>query len=148
MPARISVKDRDLRYMLVNKAQAESIGVTPQQAIGKRYSDYYNRKYSEDAWRRYIDDVIERDRRALAGESILFHEETVAQRDGEWAPIEWLRLLAEMQARDGVDPLALSEALEDVREQYLGLRRLIERRAETEERLMLPQQEAAVRRAA
>jgi signal transduction histidine kinase len=31
-----------------------------------------------------MDDVDERDRRALAGESILFHEETVERRDGEF----------------------------------------------------------------
>ena len=84
VPARISVKDRDLRYILVNKAQADALGVSPQQAMGKRYADYYNHKFSEDTWRAYMDDVDERDRRSLAGKSILFHEETVERRDGEF----------------------------------------------------------------
>ena len=84
VPARISVKDRDLHYILVNKAQADALGVSPQQAMGKKYRDYYNNKFSEEVWSGYMDDVDERDRRSLAGESILFHEETVERRDGEF----------------------------------------------------------------
>jgi PAS domain S-box-containing protein len=83
LPARISVKDRSLRYVLVNLAQAEEFGCSPEAAIGKRKHDFDIADVSIDAGRRFVDDLHSRDHRVLtSGTSILNYEETLPQKSG------------------------------------------------------------------
>ena len=83
LPARISVKDRALRYVLVNLAQAEEFGCPPAAAIGKRKHDFDLADVSADAGRSFVEDLQSRDHRVLAsGVSILNYEETLPQKSG------------------------------------------------------------------
>jgi PAS domain S-box-containing protein len=83
LPARISVKDRSLRYVLVNLAQAAEFGCPPEAAIGKRKHDFDIADASAEAGRSFVDDLHSRDHRVLtSGTSILNYEETLPQRNG------------------------------------------------------------------
>jgi PAS domain S-box-containing protein len=83
LPARISVKDRALRYVLVNLAQAEEFGCPPEAAIGRRKHDFEIADVSADAGRSFVEDLHSRDHRVLAsGRSILNYEETLPQKSG------------------------------------------------------------------
>ena len=72
----------------------------------------------------------------------------VVTRGGEWSHDDWLALLAEFP--DGaIEPWALGELLEGLREQFFGLQRWLDRRSAREERLVLDAAAPApVRRAA
>ena len=83
LPARISVKDRELRYVLVNVPQAEEFGCSPAAAIGKRKEDFAIGGVPEDASKAFIEDLQSRDHRVLeTGEAILNFEETLPQTNG------------------------------------------------------------------
>jgi PAS domain S-box-containing protein len=45
VPAMISAKDRDLRYVFMNRYQAGLYGVTPEQAVGKTATELMGRDY-------------------------------------------------------------------------------------------------------
>ena len=45
VPAMISAKDKDSRYLVMNRWQAELYGVTPAQAVGKTAADLINAEY-------------------------------------------------------------------------------------------------------
>ena len=45
VPAIISAKDKDSRYLVINRWQAELYGVTPAQAVGKTAADLINAEY-------------------------------------------------------------------------------------------------------
>lgn len=75
MPAMVSVKDRYGRYVLVNDYQAEFLGVSPEQAVGRTTSELIG----SDAGSA-IDAL---DRQVASGAGLLFTvEETVKDRNG------------------------------------------------------------------
>ena len=53
VPAMINAKDRDSRYVLMNRYQAVLYGVTPEAAIGMKAADFLGREYGE--WTEAVD---------------------------------------------------------------------------------------------
>lgn len=66
----------------------------------------------------------------------------VFERRGEWDHAEWLALSGTF-AEGEVEPWALGEALEALRDQYVGLQRWLDRRSAAEERVMLDEPKPA-----
>jgi PAS domain S-box-containing protein len=83
LPARISVKDEQERYILVNKLQADEFGCTPEEALGKTRADFPKKNAKGIAGAAFCADIQNRDKAVLAtGQAILSYEETVMCTDG------------------------------------------------------------------
>jgi PAS domain S-box-containing protein len=83
IPARISVKDKDLRYLLVNLAQADEFGCAPDEAVGKRSEDYKRHDASEASLQPFLAQVTSRDRQVLeSAQPSMGVEETLTYDDG------------------------------------------------------------------
>ncbi|MBM3556124.1 MAG: PAS domain S-box protein [Alphaproteobacteria bacterium] len=83
LPAQISVKDADLRYLLVNRQQAEHMGCAPAEAIGKRRGDFPAPWAEPVEWKRVQEEIEEFDRGALrAGKSTGLYERVLRRKDG------------------------------------------------------------------
>lgn len=97
VPAIITVKDRDLRFVLVNRMQAEELGCEPEQALGKRRDEFPRAGVLPVEDRRYTEQQFDREAEVLrAGESILFYEESFTRADGN---VEH-RLVSKIPLRD------------------------------------------------
>jgi two-component system cell cycle sensor histidine kinase PleC len=82
LPARISVKDRDLRYILVNRGQADEFGCAPEAALGKRRDDFHWDMPPPDE-SALFGELRDRDSRVLeTGCPLLNVEESLTLRDG------------------------------------------------------------------
>ncbi|MGQ0675819.1 MAG: PAS domain-containing protein, partial [Rhodospirillales bacterium] len=96
VPARVSVKDRDRRFVLVNKFGLESWGVAAEQAIGRRREEFISPR-SAQAHDHVVAMVASRDERVLeTGESLLFYEESWPGNDG----VEKHNLVSKVPLRD------------------------------------------------
>lgn len=82
LPARINVKDRNRRYILVNKLQAEEFGCKPEEALGKVRSDFSRDDLLPASSEAVHDNIQDRDEAVLSGAAILNQEEVWKRRDG------------------------------------------------------------------
>ncbi|WP_189995650.1 putative bifunctional diguanylate cyclase/phosphodiesterase [Thalassobaculum fulvum] len=109
MPAMVSVKDRYGRYVLVNDYQAEFLGVSPDQAVGRTTSDLIG----SDAGSA-IDAL---DRQVASGAGLLFTvEETIKDRNGRDGV--WLTTKSALRDSDGEVDKIFSVSI-DISEQKL-----------------------------
>jgi len=82
VPARVSVKDRARRYVLVNRFGLESWGVTAEQALGRRREEFTVPMELKDQDRATAM-VAGRDEKVIAtGEPMLFYEDAWVDKDG------------------------------------------------------------------
>jgi PAS domain S-box-containing protein len=82
VPARVSVKDRERRYVLVNKFGLESWGVTAEQALGHRREEFQAPMDLKDQ-DRVTAVVAVRDEQVIAtGEPMLFYEDAWVDKHG------------------------------------------------------------------
>lgn len=82
VPAAVSVKGRDLRFMFVNQLQAQRFGAAPEDIVGHTVDDFVTPDLARQSHAH--------DRGVLAsGEALPFHESTVQVEDG--TPQTWLR---------------------------------------------------------
>ena len=83
VPARVSVKGRDLRYIFVNDSQAREFGCTPDEAVGGMRQDFQRPDLARQSERDFFDDVVDRDRLVLeTGEPSMNVEEMLTFSDG------------------------------------------------------------------
>jgi len=100
VPARISVKDADQRFVLTNKAQIEAWDVTMDSVRGKRMEEIDTPSMSPDTRRDFIASVERRDKHVLeTGRPVLSHEDVLPGPDGE--PINWLSSKVPLSDADG-----------------------------------------------
>ncbi len=84
IPAIISVKDRDLRFLMINRMQAEELGCTAEQAIGKRRDAFPRRGLSPHEDRRYTAVQTTQEREVLrSNEAHLLYEESFTLVNGK-----------------------------------------------------------------
>ncbi len=82
VPARVSVKDRERRYVLINKFGLESWGVTAEQALGRRREEFRAPMELKEQ-DRVTAIVAARDDKVIAtGEPMLFYEDAWVDRHG------------------------------------------------------------------
>src|SRR6266849_7507210 len=65
VPARISVKGKDLRYLLVNQAQAREFCCAPDEALGRRREDFLTTDATGETLQAFLAQVSRRDRQVL-----------------------------------------------------------------------------------
>ncbi len=65
VPARISVKGKDLRYLLVNQEQAREFGCAPDEALGKRREDFLETDATGETLQTFLAQVSRRDQQVL-----------------------------------------------------------------------------------
>ncbi|MDP6953693.1 MAG: PAS-domain containing protein, partial [Alphaproteobacteria bacterium] len=83
VPAIITVKDRDLRFLMVNRRQAEELGCAPEEAIGKHRDEFPRRGIQPEEDRRYTQEQFDHEREVLdTGLPRLFHEESFTYDSG------------------------------------------------------------------
>ena len=88
LPARVTVKDRDLRYVLVNRQHAEYLGATEEEIIGGRIESMPIPAYHGDNLAAYKARVTEMDREVLASRRpALAREFRISARDGRIATV-------------------------------------------------------------
>ena len=97
VPATVSVKGLDLRYVLINRALATQLKCSPEEAVGRQLSDFLLRGAgAEDSLKR-SQRVSALERHLLAsGTAKLNHEETVRLGDGTF----WTGLSSKVPLRD------------------------------------------------
>ncbi len=101
VPARVSLKDRDRRYVLVNKFGLDSWGVTAAQALGRRREEFRS-PLEEKEQDRVTAMVAAHDEEILkTGEPQLFYEDTWPGPDGE----QTYHLVSKVPLRDGDGPV-------------------------------------------
>ena len=111
VPARISVKDADRRFVLTNKSQIEAWAVTMDSVRGKRMDEIDIPGMSPEALKEFIDSVDARDRSVLAtGRAILSHENVLPGADGQ--PVNWMSSKVPLSGADGRPNGILSVAID------------------------------------
>ena len=84
VPAIITVKDRDLRFLMVNRRQAEELGCAPEEAIGKHRDAFPRRGISHEEDRRYTQAQYNHEQEVLdTGLPRLFYEESFIYDSGD-----------------------------------------------------------------
>lgn len=116
MPAMVSVKDRNARYVLVNDYQAETLGVSPDSAVGRTTSELLGSEAGAA-----IDAL---DRQIAAGAGLLFTvEETIKDRDGRDSV--WLTTKSALRDSNGEIDKIFSVSID------ISEKKLLEERAES-----------------
>jgi PAS domain S-box-containing protein len=83
VPARVSVKGRDLRYIFVNISQAREFGCTPDEAVGGVRQDFRRPGLALQSEWEFFDEVVDRDRLVLeTGQPSMNVEEVLTFDDG------------------------------------------------------------------
>ena len=83
VPARVSVKGRDLRYIFVNISQAREFGCTPDEAVGGVRQDFRRPGLAQQSEWEFFDEVVDRDRLVLeTGQPSMNVEEVLTFADG------------------------------------------------------------------
>ncbi len=89
IPDSIYFKNRECQFILVSKAKADEVGMTPEQLVGKTDFDFFPK---EQAQKMYDDEK----RIMETGEPILFQEEKITTPSGE---VKWVSA-SKMPMRD------------------------------------------------
>ncbi|MEX2650249.1 MAG: ATP-binding protein [Alphaproteobacteria bacterium] len=103
VPAMVSAKDSDGRYILMNRYQAELYGVTPEAAVGKTAADLLGATYGAETYgfdRQVLD----------TGEAMVNYEQTYADARGEVRT--WLATKAPLREADGTISRVVTVALD------------------------------------
>jgi signal transduction histidine kinase/AmiR/NasT family two-component response regulator/HAMP domain-containing protein len=83
VPARVSIKGRDLRYIFVNLSQAREFGCTPDEAIGGLRQDFRRPGLVQQSERDFLGAVSDRDLMVLeTGQPSMNVEEVLTYGDG------------------------------------------------------------------
>ena len=83
VPARVSVKGRDLRYIFVNLGVAREFGCLPDEAIGRRREDFLRSDLVQQSELDFFSEVCDRDLIVLeTGQASMNVEEVLAFSDG------------------------------------------------------------------
>ncbi|HWK48085.1 MAG TPA: ATP-binding protein [Stellaceae bacterium] len=83
IPCKISAKDVDLRYIVVNNMSARELGCSPEEAVGKRLTDFSIAGVDVTAETEFTSEVENRNREVLeTGQPIMNVEEKLAHDDG------------------------------------------------------------------
>lgn len=97
VPATVSVKDLDLRYVLINHALASQLNCRPEDAVGRRLSDLPMRGATREESTKLAARVGALERHLLAsGTAKLNHEETIRLENGTL----WTGLSSKVPLRD------------------------------------------------
>ena len=97
VPATVSVKDLELRYILINHALASQLGCRPEDAVGRRLDDLPMRGATREESAKLAGRVAALERHLLAsGTAKLNHEETVRLENGSF----WTGLSSKVPLRD------------------------------------------------
>jgi PAS domain S-box-containing protein len=97
VPATVSVKDLNLRYLLFNQALAEQLKCSPEDAVGRQLGDFLLRGAGLEDSAKLAQRVSALERHLLAtGTAKLNHEETVRLGDGKF----WTGLSSKVPLRD------------------------------------------------
>jgi PAS domain S-box-containing protein len=97
VPATVSVKDLNGRYLMINRALAQQFGCRPDDAIGRRLADFVLHGSVPEESAKLAERVAILERELLAeGKPRLSHEETVRLEDGTY----WTGLSSKVPLRD------------------------------------------------
>lgn len=97
VPATVSVKDLNLRYLLINRALASQLKCSPEDAVGRSLADFPIRGTSPEESANLAQRVGALERQILtSGIAKLNHEETVRLDDGTF----WTGLSSKVPLRD------------------------------------------------
>lgn len=130
VPNYIFVKDRDSKYIMVNKAYAKTFNTTPKKMIGKTDFDYVknSKLRKEDAERFALDD-----KRVLETEKPIFIlEDPVTNKDGYVKWVQTTKVPLDSPGKPGVllgvsvDISARKKAEEDLKASFERLQKLME----------------------
>lgn len=81
-PDWIYAKDRDFRFLVVNRSFAAAHGLQPQQMVNRRNSDFWSTGDSQDGNHQNQQNAHSDDQRALAGEIIHNPHDVITLQDG------------------------------------------------------------------
>lgn len=111
VPHLIYVKDRDGRYLLINRSAAAAFGLTPEEVIGRRDAEL---QLSQEAFARFRAEDLQV---IQEGETILIQEEQVQFHDGTVRTLQTIKQPLTLEGQDapavlgvGIDITELKQA--------------------------------------
>ncbi|MBM3570291.1 MAG: PAS domain S-box protein, partial [Alphaproteobacteria bacterium] len=129
VPARINVKDRERRFVLANRAQAEAFGLTPAEIVGKKRADFALASVARPDSDSQSQEIDRLDRVVIStGTVVPFFEELLRTADGEIRASLLTKL--PLRGEGGKVDFVLSVGID------ISERKRLEREAEESRRLM------------
>ena len=127
IPISVVLKDRDRRYIMMNRTTETMFKVTPEQVIGK--TEWPGRTMEQTS------EAADRDRQAIATGRQMLYQETMTGRDDEGRPVYWMTAKTAIKDESGnithivstsYDVTDLKRAEREVRTREQQIRSLLE----------------------